>query len=360
MKIVFRVDASTFMGSGHVMRCLILAEALREKKHHIYFICRDYPGNFIDIIKARKFSVAVLPFEEHAEYQAQQISDNYAHWLWVSREEDAIQTISFLKNKNIDLIIVDHYGLDEIWEKLLRPFVKRMMVIDDLANRSHDCDVLLDQNYYQSLENRYCHLAPKDCHALLGPKYAMIRPEFFNIKAERSRLGKSEPHPIKNIIVYMGSSDLKNYTEKVLLSLLLQPKINTFHVDVVMGILNPHKEKIQEICLNHAFSYHCQPDYYHDLLGQADIAIMAGGVSTYERCFILLPSIVYAIADNQRQLVKDIAAYGAHYACEGFDVQALSQGFVNIEKGFSTCLTKMASLVDGKGVGRILQVIENE
>jgi len=138
MKIIFRVDASVRMGSGHVMRCLILADRLSDLGANVEFICKESPGNLIDFIRETKgFAVDPLPDDPPLSLSA-----------W---SDDAEQTGEILQQKRhlIDWIIIDHYSLDHRWECDLRKYVKKIMVIDDLANRPHECDLLLDQNYYR-------------------------------------------------------------------------------------------------------------------------------------------------------------------------------------------------------------------
>lgn len=161
MKVVFRVDASNRMGIGHLMRCLTLAEVLRGRGAQIRFICREHAGNLIGYLGQKAIPVAILPALDsgkpiHAE-------ENYAVWLGASQEEDAIQTIEALEGEIPDWLVVDHYGLDAEWERRLRPHANQLMVIDDLANRSHDCNVLLDQNYSLENEQRYARIVPAAC-----------------------------------------------------------------------------------------------------------------------------------------------------------------------------------------------------
>ncbi len=139
MKAVFRVDSSTQMGLGHLMRCLSLADELKKQNHNITFICRELNGNSIELAKY-KHTVITLPKNENF-----QSDDFYLKWLGATQDIDAKQTIEKLP-ENTDCLIVDSYSLDEKWHKQLRPFVKKIIVIDDLADRKFDCDILLNQN----------------------------------------------------------------------------------------------------------------------------------------------------------------------------------------------------------------------
>ena len=175
MKIAFRVDASTSMGIGHFMRCLTLSEELRQGGAQIHFICREHIGNLIGLLEKKIMAVTVLPA---SVINGSLHSENYSDWLGVTQVVDAEQTIDALKGEHIDWLIVDHYGIDAEWEQQLRPYTEKLMVVDDLANRPHNCDLLLDQNYSVNGESRYVGLVPEFCKLLLGPSYALIRPEY--------------------------------------------------------------------------------------------------------------------------------------------------------------------------------------
>src|SRR3989338_5420731 len=106
MNIAFRVDASCLMGSGHVMRCLTLAEALKLCGHHVIFICREYPGNLIHFIQQKGFEVRALSFTDAEAYTKQLFSDDYQKWLWISQEQDVLDTKRAFKNQSLDYLIV--------------------------------------------------------------------------------------------------------------------------------------------------------------------------------------------------------------------------------------------------------------
>lgn len=304
----FRVDSSIQMGTGHLMRCLTLADALRKKESNVSFICRELPGNICDLIEKKGFKVYRLPYATVKYHSANQ-SSGYAQWLGVSWKEDAEQTMAVLAKEErvIDWLIIDHYALDKQWETLIRPFVGKIMVIDDLADRPHNCDLLLDQNLYEDIETRYEGLVPNHCQLLLGPRYALLRQEFIDARKNlRERDGS-----IKNILIFFGGVDPTNETLKALeaIQLLNRPDIA---IDVVVGESNPHKDKIEDVCsaMPNAH-YHCQVDSMAQLMANADLAIGGGGTTTWERCLLALPAIVLVIAENQMETTKAVAKAGA-------------------------------------------------
>ncbi len=155
MLVAIRVDSSTIIGSGHLMRCLTLAERLqRQEKAEIHFISRDLGGNLHNQIKKAGFCLHVLPRHSLDESLA-----GYAEWLTVPQNVDAEETKAILQEiGKVDCLVVDSYALSKEWEREMRPVVNDIFVIDDLANRTHDCDILLDQNYYLDREKRYIGL----------------------------------------------------------------------------------------------------------------------------------------------------------------------------------------------------------
>lgn len=306
MNITFRTDSSLQIGSGHVMRCLTLADELRQRGADIMFVCREHPGNMIGLIEAKGYPVVRLA---QAEVEYAEAPEDLAHaaWLGVAWQQDAADTITAVGDTKPEWLIIDHYAIDCRWEQLLRSQVSKIMVIDDIADRSHDCDLLLDQNLYEGMETRYDNLVPKSCHKLLGPKYALLRPEF---AAARKKLRKRDGQ-VKRVLVFFGGVDPTNETEKTLQA-VAGIKDRQFDADVVVGGGNLHKEQIKRICAaNDGFHYHCQVDNMAELMAAADLAIGAGGATTWERCALGLPSISVVIAKNQHDTTKAVAAVGA-------------------------------------------------
>ena len=292
MNVVFRVDASLQIGSGHLMRCLTFAERLHKSEDaNITFITRDLEGNLIDLIKLQGYSVFVLP------RSADERKDlcGYEAWLTVDKETDAAETETVLREMPwIDFLIIDSYAIDAVWERKIRPHVRKIVVIDDLANRVHDCDILLDQNFYLDKDTRYNGLVPESCRCFLGPQYLLLRQEFYDIRKRlRKRTGK-----IERILVFYGGVDLTNETEKAISAILKSGIVA--HVDVIVGQGNPHKKKIRVLCNQHEnMIYHCQVSNIGDYMNASDISLGGGGTATWERCFLGLPTIVTSVADNQ-------------------------------------------------------------
>ena len=311
MNVIIRADASTSIGSGHVMRCLTLAHRLKkEKNDKVVFVMRVLPGNLIGVVEKQGFEVLKLS-PANQKYSL----SGYGLWLTVPMEVDAQQTIEVLQHylqehgcEVVDRLIVDSYALDEQWELMLRPYCREIMVIDDLANRKHDCDILLDQNFYLNKDVRYAGLVPEHCKMLLGPEHALLREEFYKAKKHlRKRDGN-----IKNILVFYGGSDLTNETEKAIKALVqLHDEGYSFTADIITGLSNSRRGKIEKICSKYHFlHYYCQVSNMAEFMNKADLMLGAGGSTTWERLYMELPALVTAVAENQVKCCEECGKAG--------------------------------------------------
>jgi UDP-2,4-diacetamido-2,4,6-trideoxy-beta-L-altropyranose hydrolase len=358
MNVVFRVDASNAMGTGHVMRCRTLASALRRKGARVQFITRAHDGHLGDLLAREGFAVTLLPRPESAPGAGGR--EDYAAWLGVSPQDDAEQTLAALDHAQNDWLIVDHYGLDRAWEERLRPHARKLMVIDDLANRHHDCDVLLDQNYAVDGPARYRPWVPAPCRLLLGPRYALLRPEYAQYRETMApRSGE-----IKRVLVYLGGADNANNTGKVVAA-LSEASLAQLEVDVVIGPNFIHKQSVTELAKARPHTrIHGHLPHLAELMAQADLAIGAGGATTWERCCMELPSLVITIAENQKPSISALHEDG-YVAWIGDSKDVTERGLNDAIKKFLTdrSTTKYVScpeLVDGKGLDRVVDILLNE
>ena len=295
MKVVFRVDASLNMGTGHVMRCLTLAQVLKDNGANVEFICRKHEGNLIDKVRASEFIIHELEVFEETE-----VDDKLAHscWLGATQQQDADDCIDILKAEKLDWLIVDHYALDEEWQKRLKPYCEKLMVIDDLADRKHQCDILLDQTFGRQKKD-YSALTPEDCKLLLGSQYALLRPEF--AKWRVCSLERRNNPKFKRLLVNMGGVDVDNITENVLDELKMCNLPNDIHITIVMGGSAPHLESVEFKASTLPYKTEVKVDVGNmaEIMSNSDIAIGAAGSTTWERCCLGLPTIQIVIAKNQ-------------------------------------------------------------
>jgi len=286
LEVVFRVDASVDLGAGHVMRCLTLAEMLRDAHSKVLFLTREVPGNALDLIRSRGFAAHFLADEE------------------VSSIPQTLASLGF--GNPVDWLVVDHYRLDRRWEIGVRAMCRYLAVIDDLADRRHDCDMLLDQNYYVDADLRYRTLVPSQCRLFLGPRFALLRKEFYDAAARlRKRSGA-----VERILVSFGATDPTNETSKVLSA--LRHIEHGAQIDVVLGATNPRRAQVEQECAGiPGCRSFVQTTKMAELMSMADLAVGAGGVTTWERCLLGLPAITVAVAENQVRTTTDLAAAGA-------------------------------------------------
>ncbi len=288
------------------MRCLTLADELSLRGAEILFVCREHPGNLNAVAVERGYTIVSLPYVSRGSSGAGQIPA-HASWLGAPWQEDAAETLTAVARFHPNWLVVDHYAIDHRWELLLRPHTGKLMVIDDLADRRHDCDLLLDQNLYLNMDSRYDGLLPDRCVRFLGPRYALLRREFVVARRNlRQRDGK-----VRRILVFFGGSDPTNETAKALEAVRRFGRPDIL-VDAVVGGGNPRRREIEDLCASmSAVRYHCQVSNMAELTAAADLAIGAGGSATWERCFLGLPAIVLIIAQNQYEATKAVSREGA-------------------------------------------------
>jgi len=304
MRVAFRVDASRRIGTGHVVRCLTLAEALREQGAEILFVHRAHAENMTAAIRARGYVVRELPAPEVEAGAGDEA--NYAHWLGVPVEQDARETREALGEEQPDWLVVDHYALDATWEVELRPIVGSIAVLDDLAERSHDCDLLLDQNYFRQPEARYTGLVPEHAIRLCGPRYALLRAEYSRAR----RIIGPRRGPVSRLLVFYGGGDPDNETGRAM-RVLARPAFAHVAVDVVIGGSHPYQEDLRRQAAERPWTtVHGPREHLVDLQIEADLALGGGGTTTWERCALGLPSIVTAVAENQESFNQALADDG--------------------------------------------------
>lgn len=345
MKVVIRTDASVEIGTGHVMRCLTLAKQLRNEGVTVVFLCRNFPGNSITFIEQEGFKVVSILSE---------VEENNVKWVMNNWRKDAGDTQSIIKNlhEQIDVLLVDHYGIDARWETEMRPFANKIIVIDDLANRNHDCDLLLDQNYYLNMESRYANLLPISCVQLLGPDYVLLRDEFMEIDVTKIDCSGQ----INNVLIFYGGSDPTGETVKALEAIR---DIEIPVINVVVGAANPRRNQVEQLCnelIN--VTYHCQINNMAELMMEADFAIGAGGATTWERCYLKLPSLVTVVAQNQLELTNDAAGTGCLInlgAYDGVTVDHMKEVLTRVVKHpeeVKGLITKCSAILNAEKVGK--------
>jgi UDP-2,4-diacetamido-2,4,6-trideoxy-beta-L-altropyranose hydrolase len=359
-RVAFRVDASLKIGTGHVMRCLTLATELSLDGFDCFFICQNLPGNLINEIQRAGFFVEVLFLASDPMSLGNDPVTPIAHFEH-SWRQDAAETLSKLDG-SIDWLILDHYYLDDRWERIVYKKCKHLMVIDDLANRRHFCDLLLDQNLGR-LERDYQELIPDSAQLLFGPAYALLRPVFSRLR-EGSIAFRKQKNRIHRLIISMGGIDLDNYTLKVLEELKNCRLPPEFEIDVIMGANAPWTNSVQSFANKMPWKTQVLVGVPNmaELMAKADFAIGAAGSTSWERCCLGLPTFLCVLADNQFLVAEKLTALGAarqiDWVTESENRLCSLMEWASDANNLSNLSKRSMELCDGLGVYRIINEIK--
>ena len=356
MRVAFRVDASRAIGIGHLMRCLTLADSLKSDGARTRFVARHLPPSLHSLLHSKGHELALLD-----GLAAEPLDDvPHARFLGTSQRQDASNTRAALADGAWDWVVVDHYGIDARWESALRGSVRHVMAIDDVADRAHDCDVLLDQNLYSDMASRYEGKAPQRCSMLLGPSHALVREEFREWRARiRPRTG-----PVRRLLVFFGGIDPCNFTGKALRALERIGGTDLI-VDVVIGAEHADRAEIEAACETRGYRCYIQTSRMAELMAAADLALGAGGSASWERCCVGLAVVSVAFADNQFDIADALDAVGASMfvgdestATQERIETAVASLLADNER-LSRMSAKAYSLVDGRGCERVRAVMSD-
>lgn len=352
MRVLIRADASHAIGSGHVARCLTLAKVLRDGGHDVAFACRLLPGHLLEHLATQGWRAYGLP-ATYAE-QANTGQDIEAALPWQA-DIAALQRLLTVEDA-FDWIIVDHYGLDHHWQTAARQWAPRIAAIDDLANRRHAVDLLLDQNF-SGTPSAYAPWVRPECQTLFGPRFAMIRDEF-----------KRDPVPIQarahRVLVNFGGFDAAGETWKAMLAL---SELDGLEVDFIAGTGNPEWTRMQALASGRStWRLQTHTDQFAELMAHADLFVGAGGGTSWERAALGLPTICIAVAANQQANAERLAEVGAHLYLGPRDqvsVESLRQSISVLlaNQGLRRSFAERSrQMVDGCGARRVAAALAGE
>lgn len=359
--VVFRVDASLRIGTGHVARCLTLAQALAARGARCRFVARAHPGHLLERVQALGFEALALPPPGTGLVPP-------GDWLGASTDDDARQTLAVLGGTRTDWIVVDHYALDAAWERAMQPACVRLLAIDDLADRAHAVQCLLDQNLGR-VSTDYAAWVEPGCRVLAGPTYALLRPQFAAARAASLARRRARP-PLRELLIALGGVDADNHTTAVLSALAAlgaQALPAEARIRVVMGPTAPALAavRVQAAAMPWLTSVQVGVDDMAALMHEADLAIGAAGVSAWERCCLGLPTLLLLLADNQRLGAAALQAAGAarlvgadmsvSHLCSALlaALQALHDG-----EARAAMAEAAAAVTDGQGAERVADILE--
>lgn len=329
-KALFRCDASTLIGSGHVVRCLTLADALKKEGWSCFFaVSAETPP--------------VVPVLTDSGY--------------------AIMSPDTPK-EHFNAVIFDHYGLSKTDEQAFRPYTDCILVIDDLADRPHDCDILMDQTHGR-LSADYRPWLPPHTEILTGAQYALLRDQFHLVRA--FSLERRKNAECKRLLVLISNTDPGNVTLKVIAAIKGSPVLSCLMVDIVLGQRAIDRMKISEsIADMHNVTLHTDVRDMAAVMSSADLAIGAGGTASWERCCLGLPTIIIEIADNQKLISQNLHKAGAainlgwHTDLSPEDIAESAIDLIKSPERMSLLSSNAANICDGLGAKRVAQTIINK
>jgi len=348
MNFFFRVDSSRSIGFGHVMRCLVLAEKLRLAEANVFFVCKYYEHSLIPMIKNSNFTVITLD-NISSKFQEELLSNEL-------QIEDARMTIDAIKEFQVDWIIVDSYLLGIEWEMKMRGVAIKIMVIDDLAESKHHCDLLLNQNSNE-LELNYKESLNKESIGLFGPKYALLRDQFLMLRPT-----KLEPiAEIKRILIFLSGGDDYGETLKAMRGIWKYKK--NVEADVVIGSSNPYASEIKDLCQKYHWNFLVQIDNLAERIASTDFVVGSCGINAWERCALGKPSISVMLASNQKYVSKTLEKYKASEVIGWFEDISENE-YCNIMKKMTKervfeIANNAYNLVDANGVARVSSILLN-
>jgi UDP-2,4-diacetamido-2,4,6-trideoxy-beta-L-altropyranose hydrolase len=341
------------------MRCLTLADALRIRGAQSIFLSRDHVGNLHHVVEDRGYEL--LSLGGGGEMPVSPTDKSYINWLGVDSQRDVEDTLNLLTGLSVDWLVVDHYGLDAAWERSLRSSCGGIMAVDDLANRNHAVDILLDQNLGKS-EAHYEARVPMSCKLLLGPHYALLRPEFNALRVKS--LSRRSQGRLRKLLITMGGVDLQNATGAVLEALKLWRLSGDLEVTVVMGPNAPWRDQVIKQAQHLPFPTEVLENVQcmGQLMCDADLAIGAAGSTSWERCCLGLPTLQLVLAENQDPIANALRDAGAAHLLDRSDLaRSLSLAMDQLIQDPALLLIMSiaaSKVVDGQGAEHVVRFLE--
>lgn len=355
--VIFRVDSGNIIGIGHLMRTLTLAEEFKKKCSKIIFICNKHKGNLNQLVLDRGFELIELEVDDT-------ISNNHNTWLTRKNLEDSIICREKLSHIDIEnrLYIVDHYSIGQEWSSSLRFKNNRIVFIDDMADRSLDCDLLINQTLNFD-EGKYRNLT--NCKKLIGSKYTILRKEFLECKENAIKIRKK--NSLDNVLIMMGGSDQFNITGHILQNLKEYFEKNFKSITVVIGFASEHYKAVEDLKNKYSIPVKLirQSNRISELMLESDIVFGAAGGSCWERAVLGLPSYIISFSDNQTQIAENLESSGAIKYLGDFrkikklELQEILESNEITKDNYQEIVKKNYSICDGLGCRRIIKEIDS-
>ncbi|WP_051560095.1 UDP-2,4-diacetamido-2,4,6-trideoxy-beta-L-altropyranose hydrolase [Marinobacterium jannaschii] len=350
LNIGFRADASIRIGSGHIMRCLTLADKLRERGHRCTFICRPFEGNLIEYIRKLSFEVIVLPWIPTPT------GGSEAQWLGCAWGLDLSEVRTSLAKRQLEWLVVDHYAIDYRWESEAYGFSKNLLVLDDKAQNKHNCEILLDPNLGREISDYQDLTTSKTLH-LLGPAFILLRNEFIKQRTV-SVDGKKNAGSASSVLVCFGGSDPQGLTLTA-----LNIAVNLEDIKKIIVLITSNNKDAEKIVAQYRNSE--KVDLYLNasdiakVMAESDLAIGAPGGMSWERCILGIPSIVFPFAQNQRYIANKLESHNIAVTIDTLSLGEIRSAIARINHDYKGMVERCLKVCDGKGALRVVKAIEN-
>jgi UDP-2,4-diacetamido-2,4,6-trideoxy-beta-L-altropyranose hydrolase len=339
-----------------------LAQELEDRGNaECEFILGKHSGHGGKLVEGRGFRLWLIELEANPAAEESCNPGEYSAWLSNSYTKDAESVVEIMERiGQVDCLVVDHYAIDIRWEQRVRASCKKLVVIDDLKNRAHDCDVLIDQNLGRATSD-YSELIPAHCQVLAGTKYAILRPQFYQHRGDS--LSRRSVFKFKRLLITMGGADSANVTCRVLSCLDFLSLPCDVEITVVLGQAAPWVDEVRLVASKIRWNTTVEVDVSDmaALISSCDAAIGAAGSSSWERCCLGIPTLMVVVAENQSEAAKVLSELDAVVSVE--DLSLLEEklrlfiSLCNSTDAMQRMSTRSAALVDGQGCARVVDVI---
>lgn len=340
------------------MRCLTFAKEASNHGYVSYFLLRNPDLGVIKLINNNGHFYKNLSSPKKIIHKDQS-KLKHSHWLSVSQDDDAIETISILNKIKPDWVVVDHYSLDIRWHKIVRFNFKNLLVIDDLVDRKINATLLLNQNFGISHDS-YKPIINENCKTLIGPQYALLRSEFYNWRS--FSIKRRSILKFNNILITMGGSDESNITLNVLKKIYKSRLIQNCKLIIIIGVSYLYKEELQTFIAQCGLSIELKVgvDNMAEIMSKSDVCIGAAGSTSWERCCLGLPTLTVGVAENQLNILKNLAKHNLTISSSldsiEFDLENLYYEFSSVK--IKEMINNMISVCDGLGASRVFNHME--
>ncbi len=340
--LLIRADAGPGIGNGHVMRCLALGQAAREKGGRVAYLGRVGSSELERRLRGEGFECRFLP-------------DPHPH---PGDLEATLAALSELRGGHAiaPWLVLDGYHFDPAYQREVRGAGWPLLVVDDAADRpSYPASVLLNQNLGAE---RLSYRTDPDTLVLAGVRHVLLRRQFLARKGWR----RSFPDEARRVLVTLGGSDPENVTLQVFRALGLLGD-RGFEVTAAVGSNNPHLESLEKAAREFPFPIEIRRDAddMPELMAWADLAVSAAGSTTWELAFMGLPAVLLVLAENQRGIARELDRSGAAVDLGWFreiQFERLSQAVADLSSDRERRRSlgeRGRALVDGEGARRVLE-----